>query len=245
MYTIDGGTVPAQPKSGSGLALNAAVYDVDLFDTTASVITGYKIQGKKVICYFSAGSYEINRPDIANFTSACYCGGGATCKMDGWDEWWLDIHSATCKTNIKSVMASRIALAKSKGCDGVDPDNVDSYVNTNGFGNTEADQLQYNLFLATTAHANGLAVGLKNAGDLLTAHKTEIVAAFDFAVVEQCEEYQECDVYLPFIDAKKPAFDIEYNVPAPCKPGWFSLKYSTLDLSYVNVANSCPEYPTK
>lgn len=59
-------------------------------------------------------------------------------------------------------------------------------MNTNGFGNTEADQLQYNLFLATTAHANGLAVGLKNAGDLLTAHKTEIVAAFDFAVVEQC-----------------------------------------------------------
>jgi hypothetical protein len=46
--------------------------------------------------------------------------------MDDWDEYWLDIHSATCKTNVQSVMTQRIKDAKAKGCDGIDPDNVDS-----------------------------------------------------------------------------------------------------------------------
>jgi hypothetical protein len=32
--------------------------------------------------------------------------------------------------NVRRVMKSRVNLAKSKECDGVDPDNVDAYVST-------------------------------------------------------------------------------------------------------------------
>lgn len=46
--------------------------------------------------------------------------------MDDWNEFWLDIHSPTCKTNVQDVMTKRIQAAKEKGCDGMDPDNVDS-----------------------------------------------------------------------------------------------------------------------
>ena len=46
--------------------------------------------------------------------------------MDGWNEWWLDLHSSSCKTSVQKVMTSRILAAQAKGCDGVDPDNVDS-----------------------------------------------------------------------------------------------------------------------
>ena len=46
--------------------------------------------------------------------------------MSDWNEWWLDIHSDSCKANVQNVMEGRIKAAKSKGCDGVDPDNVDS-----------------------------------------------------------------------------------------------------------------------
>lgn len=56
--------------------------------------------------------------------------------MDGWPEWWLDLHSPSCVSNVQSIMAGRIKLAKEKGCDAVDPDNVDSYHNEPGWDTT-------------------------------------------------------------------------------------------------------------
>lgn len=48
-------------------------------------------------------------------------------------------------------------------------------------------------WLAETAHANGLAIGLKNSGELLsswekvpTRFQKDLVAAFDFSVIESC-----------------------------------------------------------
>src|SRR4029079_13653563 len=41
----------------------ASVYDIDLFDTSASTIAVLRAAGRRVICYFSAGSYEDWRPD--------------------------------------------------------------------------------------------------------------------------------------------------------------------------------------
>lgn len=46
--------------------------------------------------------------------------------MEDWDEYWLDIHSENCKANVQTAQAARIAAAALKGCDGMDPDNVDS-----------------------------------------------------------------------------------------------------------------------
>ncbi|KAM0755239.1 hypothetical protein T439DRAFT_332025 [Meredithblackwellia eburnea MCA 4105] len=244
LYTInDDGAISATAKSSSGLQVNKAqIWDVDLFTTTKAQITSYKSRGKKIVCYFSAGSYEEDRPDSATFNQACYCNKGRTCKMSGWDEWWVDIHSSACKTNIHSVMEARIKLAKSKGCDIVDPDNVDSYTNENGHGNTESDQLAYNLWLAETAHANGLGAALKNGGDLVQAYTTQVVGAFDLVLVEQCEEYSECSTYSPFTKAGKLAVDIEYSKEPKLKAGWFSLRYNSLGLSYKNVVKTNPAF---
>src|SRR3989442_1480098 len=44
--------------------------DIDLFDSSAALISRLKASGKKVICYFSAGSYENWRPDASQFPSA-------------------------------------------------------------------------------------------------------------------------------------------------------------------------------
>ena len=46
--------------------------------------------------------------------------------MDGWNEYWLDIRTPACLTNIKGIQEARMKKFKQKGCDGVDPDNVDS-----------------------------------------------------------------------------------------------------------------------
>lgn len=50
--------------------------------------------------------------------------------MADWNEWWLDIHSPSCVANVENVMTARIKAARDKGCDGVDPDNVDSVSTT-------------------------------------------------------------------------------------------------------------------
>lgn len=95
------------------------VFDIDLFENPASTIDALHRLGKRVICYFSAGSYEPYRSDSSQFRQSDM--GRA---MDGWpDERWLDINSQ----NVRRIMADRIALARRKGCDAVDPDNVDGY----------------------------------------------------------------------------------------------------------------------
>ncbi|MNS54794.1 hypothetical protein D3C72_876080 [compost metagenome] len=97
-------------------------------------------------------------------------------------------------------------LAVSKGCDAVDPDNVDGYTNSTGLPLTAETQLDYNRFLAAEAHARGLAVGLKN--DI--AQVDVLAAEFDFAINEQCFKYKECGVYTAFTGQGKPVFQIEY-----------------------------------
>jgi hypothetical protein len=95
------------------------------------------------------------RDDKLKFDPACYCGEGEAynkadgkCKtyknrMDGWDEWWLDIVSPKCLANIKPIMAARIKSAMDKGCDGVDPDNMDSYTNGVSYGAQDYHQVDY------------------------------------------------------------------------------------------------------
>jgi hypothetical protein len=40
----------------------------------------------------------------------------------------------------------------------------------------------------------------------------ELLAYFDFAVVEQCFQYDECDRFSPFVDAGKVVFEVEYHL---------------------------------
>ena len=178
---------------------NVNLYDIDLFDTNSSLIASLKNNGKKVICYFSAGSYENWRDDRDDFPKEAL---GNT--LNGWeDERWLDITNE----GLKSVMEKRLDLAVLKGCDGVEPDNVDGYTNNSGFALSSDDQLLYNVFLANAARKRGLSVGLKN--DL--SQVVTLETYFDFAVNEQCNYFGECDLLQQFILNNKPIFNAEYD----------------------------------
>lgn len=177
----------------------ASIYDIDLFDNSATQIAQLKQQGRKVVCYFSAGSSENWRPDFANFLPA-----DMGRPLPGWlGENWLDTRSA----NVRNIMLARLDKAVSKGCDGVDPDNVNGYSNSTGFTLTAQDQLDYNRFLATQAHSRGLAIGLKND----TAQLAQLVGSFEFAVNEQCHEFSACAAYLAFTSVGKPVLNVEYQ----------------------------------
>ncbi|EXJ92157.1 hypothetical protein A1O3_00707 [Capronia epimyces CBS 606.96] len=184
--------------SASSLNTSLKVWDVDVFDNNATTIQAIQSLGLKVICYFSAGSYEDWRPDASSFDAA-----DLGSDLDGWPgERWLNVSSPAVRT----IMDARLDLAVRKGCDGVDPDNIDGYENDNGLNLTQDDAVDFVLYLANQAHSRNLSVGLKNGGAILP----DVIDCMDWSVNEQCVEYNECDVYAPFIKQNKPVFHVEY-----------------------------------
>ncbi len=180
----------------------AQVFDIDLFDTSASTIATLKSKGARLICYMSAGSWEDWRPDAAQFPAV------VKGNSNGWaGENYLDIRRIDL---LGPIMEKRLDLCKAKGFDSVDFDNVDTYLHSgSGFALTYADQLNYNRYLANAAHARGLSAGLKNDLEQIK----DLVAYFDFSINEECFSYNECDMLLPFIQAGKAVFIIEYDTP--------------------------------
>lgn len=190
----------------------AEVVDLDLFETSSSTVAALKRQGKRVLCYFSAGSLESYRPDVNAFPANVLGN-----PLDGWpDERWLDIR----KLNVLAVpMRKRLDLCKKKGFDGADPDNVDGFNATNtGFPLTRTHAVNYLRFLASEAHARGLAIGLKNATEIAPT----LLPVMDFAVTEDCFVQGWCRASRNFIAKGKPVFAIEYtdnhiDFPAFCR----------------------------
>jgi hypothetical protein len=111
--------------SATSVTPNVDVFDLDLFLTPKSTIDTLHRLGKRVLCYFSAGSYEPDRPDSNNFKSS-----DMGKELSGWpQEKWLDLNS----NNVRDIMSKRLQLAAQNGCDGVDPDNTDGYVSKLAF----------------------------------------------------------------------------------------------------------------
>lgn len=200
-----------QPLPGTGwqwqlngtvdTTVDAAVYDVDAFTTPAATVAALHARGRHAVCYVNVGAHEDFRPDRAAFPAALLGAG------NGWPgERWLDIRRLDA---LRPVLARRFDLCRDKGFDAVEPDNVDGYLNDTGFPLTAADQLAFNRMVAGLAHDRGLAVGLKN--DL--EQVGQLVGSFDFAVDEQCAEFQECELLTPFVERGKAVFEAEYNLP--------------------------------
>jgi hypothetical protein len=184
------------------LGVDAQVYDVDLFETSAAQVAQLHAMGRKVICYLDAGTYEPFRPDHATYPKVLLGD-----PVDGWpDERWLDIRRLDL---VMPLIAERMQTCKAKGFDGVEPDNLDGYANDTGFPLTAGDQARFNIEVAQLAHQQGLAVGLKNDVDQAAA----LQPLFDFALVEECAYYRECSALMPFARAGKPVLEVEYQLP--------------------------------
>jgi hypothetical protein len=181
-------------------SVDAEMFDVDLFETPEEVVEELRLRGRVLICYLSAGAWEEFRPDADAFPDSVLG------NSNGWPgERWLDVRRLDV---LGPIMEARLDLCAAKGFDGVEVDNIDGYVNDTGFPLTADDQLAYNRFLADAAHARGLSIGLKN--DVEQAASLE--PHFDWAINEECALYQECGLLVPFIDAGKAVFHVEYDL---------------------------------
>jgi hypothetical protein len=174
------------------------VYDIDAYDNAASVVAALHAKGYIVIAYVSFGTYENWRPDAASFPAS------VRGSSNGWPgENWLDIRSDAVKT----IMAARLDLIKSKGFDAVEPDNIDGYSNSTGFPLTAQDQLNYNQWIAAQCHQRGLSVGLKNDVEQASA----LAPYFDWTLNEESYKYGEYSTLTAFTNSNKAVFEVEYG----------------------------------
>jgi hypothetical protein len=111
---------------------------------------------------------------------------------EDWDELMLDFSTPAKRTALTRIVGGWIDQCASKGFKAVEPDNLDSYTRSRGLL-TQAQALAYATSLSAYAHGKGLAVGQKNAADLSPANARK--AGFDFAVAEECGEWDECDAF--------------------------------------------------
>jgi len=178
------------------------VIDIDLYETDEKTIKHLHDLNIKVICYFSAGTYEPFRKESQDMLKV---EGLVRGKMTDWNENWLDIRLDA----IKPFMRERLDIAKRKGCDGIEFDNIDAFTNVKWEDKlTAKDQLKYNQWLAHEAHKRNLAAGLKNCLELAR----ELEKDYDFAINEQCPDYDECKDYRPFFKNNKAVFAAFYGL---------------------------------
>lgn len=187
-------------SKGINTTFDVDIYDLDLFETEASLISSLHAQGRNVICYISVGSWEDWRPDAADFPSEVIGN-----DYEGWPgENWLDIRQID---NLAPIIRARLDLCAAKGFDGIEPDNIDLHWADTGFDINYEDQLNYNIWLSEEAHARGLSIGLKNDDDQVN----DLLSYFDWALTEDCFDGDWCEEMLPFIEAGKPVFAAEYT----------------------------------
>jgi hypothetical protein len=182
------------------LSVDVPVYDVDGTYTTPDEVTALHAKGRKVVCYVDAGAYENFRPDDSAFPASVLG------RSNDWPgERWLDIRQLAV---LRPIMAARFDTCRNKGFDAIEADEVDGYTENTGFPLTSHEQLTYNTMLAQLAHQRGLSIALKNDVDQVP----QLVGVFDFAIDEQCFEFDECATLLPFVRAGKAVLEVEYNL---------------------------------
>ncbi|WP_194422485.1 endo alpha-1,4 polygalactosaminidase [Microbacterium abyssi] len=162
------------------------------------------------ICYVNA--FQTQPGELGSWPQdlLLHAGGAPVFDPDWPDEVLVDTSTDEKRERIAAMVTPWITGCAADGFDAVEFDNLDSYTRSGG-----ALELDDNLALAAelvdAAHAAGLAVGQKNAAeDAVALHER---AGFDFAVVEECAAYEECDAYADVYGAH--VIDIEYTDQLP------------------------------
>jgi len=180
--------------------VQADIYDVDYENTSKETIEQLHKQSKKVICYINVGAWEEYRDDADVFPQEVLGN-----DYEGWEgEIWLDISNYQLFTEI---LEKRFDLAKSKECDGIEPDNIQGYQEDTGFDLTYDDQFEFNKWIAELAHNRNMSIGLKNDPDQVH----DLLEYYDWALIEDCHVWDFCNKFTPFIEADKPVFQVEYT----------------------------------
>jgi hypothetical protein len=173
------------------------LYDIDLHTNSAADFAALRAAGRLVACYFSAGTLESWRDDAEDLPAAVI--GNPHAQYPS--ERWLDVGSEA----VRGLMRSRIELAKTKGCDAVQPANAAVSAADPGFPITPAVNREFALFLAQAAHELGLWVAWSDDPNVFPG----LEQVYDFGLAIQCIQYGRCEAWAGFRNAGKALFVIE------------------------------------
>lgn len=125
------------------------------------------------------------------------------------DEFVIDLSTPDGRSLAAATVEQMVKRCAASGFDAVEFDNLDTFVRFGGPGTGEvgfgrAEAVEYAVTLVGLAHGRGLAAVQKNTAELLDAD-----IGFDFAIVEQCGEYDECGEFSAVYGDL--VFDIEYS----------------------------------
>ena len=189
-----------QLQGNINTAIDADVYFIDA-DVPQATINALKSQGKRVMCYISAGSIEDWRSDASQFPSLVIGN-----DYHGWlGEKWLNVRDIDA---LAPIMRARLDQCQRKGFDGIDADNVNGHINNTGFSLTRQDVIRFIRWLADESHARGMAFSLKNTSDVAM----EVVGSIDMMQMESCHHWRFCDDATDVVSLhNKPVFMVEYR----------------------------------
>ena len=89
-----------------------------------------------MVCYMNAGGWEEWRPDAGEFPT-----GIIGDDLNDWEvERWLDVRRVNI---LASIMEPQMNSCRYEGFDGIEPDNIDRFLNDTGYDLTSKDQLAY------------------------------------------------------------------------------------------------------
>ncbi|MCU1446167.1 MAG: Secreted protein [Cryobacterium sp.] len=186
---------PALPPAGVGLDYQlGGAYDppagvgVIVRDSTESPAAGLYS-----VCYLNG--FQTQPADservLTDSPDLVLTDGGEPVRDENWpDEFLYDTSTAQSRSAIAALLLPAITACARDGFDAVEIDNLDSFTRSAGLLTVDDNLALAGLFVAG-AHAAGLAIGQKNAAELAG----ELAGTFDFAVVEECDRWQECGLY--------------------------------------------------
>ncbi len=213
-------TSPSRPDSASvTLPPPGAALDYQLGGSYAPV-DGVGIVGRDraadpakgiySICYINAFQTQPGALEDWPADLLLHADGGLVFDPDWPDEALVDTSTDDSRGRIAEIVTPWIVGCADEGFDAVEFDNLDSYTRSHG-----ALDLDDNVALATAlvdaAHSVGLAAGQKNAAE--DAEALHERSGFDFALVEECAAYQECDAFTAVYGEH--VVDIEYTDQLP------------------------------
>lgn len=223
-----------RPTFRGGPCVRPDMFDIDLYvDPSIAGRFGYVVDtaavdaihasGRHVVGYVTSGDIERWRPDYEQFVDfdrrcdGCLMGEPFSRRFP--DEYWANLNDDEGQREFMlQMLQARTDRVAAAGFDGIEYDIMDAFAQgrrVTGWRISAETQLAYNIALAEMAHADGLSVALKNDGLQIP----ELLPYFDFAVNEQCFQYDECDGggypapgWRAFVRAGKAVFEAEYRL---------------------------------
>ncbi|MER5432161.1 endo alpha-1,4 polygalactosaminidase [Streptomyces sp. NPDC002588] len=153
-------------------------------------------QGMYNICYVNAFQAQEGAEGDWDDDLLLRDGDGEVVSDEDWNEAILDIRTDAKRKRIAAQVNTWIDDCAAKGFNAVEPDNYDAFTRFGDYLN--ADQAEaFMKLLSAHAHEKGLAIAQKNTLEL-ASDRTSV--GLDFALVEECGEWEECGEFAEAFD---------------------------------------------